>query len=65
MENQLENFADQVSNFLPDLLGAILVLLVGWLIAKGIKALVVRLLRKTNWDERVFGRADVRTRMFS
>ena len=59
MENQLENFADQVSNFLPDLLGAILVLLVGWLIAKGIKALVVRLLRKTNWDERVFGRADV------
>jgi len=59
MENQLENFADQVSNFLPDLLGAILVLLVGWLIAKGIKALVVRLLKKTNWDERVFGRADV------
>ncbi len=59
MENQLENFANQVSNFLPDLLGAILVLLVGWLIAKGIKALVVRLLRKTNWDERVFGRADV------
>ncbi len=59
MENQLENFANQVSNFLPDLLGAILVLLVGWLIAKGIKALVVRLLKKTNWDERVFGRADV------
>jgi len=59
MENQLENFADQVSNFLPDLLGAILVLLVGWLIAKGIKALVVRLLRKTKWDERVFGRTDV------
>jgi len=59
MENQLENFADQVSNFLPDLLGALLVLLVGWLIAKGIKALVVRLLRKTHWDERVFGRTDV------
>ncbi|TVZ25494.1 putative transporter (transmembrane protein) [Gillisia sp. Hel_I_86] len=59
MENQLENFANQVSNFLPDLLGAILVLLVGWLVAKGIKALVVRLLRKTHWDERVFGRADV------
>lgn len=59
MENQLENFANQVSNFLPDLLGAILVLLVGWLIAKGIKALVVRLLRKTNWDERVFGRTNV------
>lgn len=59
MENQFENFADQVSNFLPDLLGALLVLLIGWLIAKGIKALVVRLLRKTNWDERVFGRTEV------
>lgn len=59
MENQLENFADQVSDFLPDLLGALLVLLVGWLIARGIKALVVRLLRKTRWDERVFGRSEV------
>ncbi len=59
MENQLENFADQVSDFLPDLLGALLVLLVGWLIARGIKALVVRLLRKTRWDEKVFGRSEV------
>lgn len=59
MENQLENFADRVSDFLPDLLGALLVLLVGWLIARGIKALVVRLLRKTRWDEKVFGRSEV------
>lgn len=59
MENQLERFADQVANFLPDLLGALLVLFVGWLIAKGIKALIVRLLKKTHWDERVFGKSDV------
>ncbi len=59
MKDQLENFADQVANFLPDLLGALLVLLVGWLIAKGIKSLIVRLLKKTNWDEKVFGRSDV------
>lgn len=59
MEQHLDNFADRVSDFLPDLLGALLVLLVGWLIAKGVKALVVRLLRKTSWDERVFGRSDV------
>ncbi|MFV8224765.1 mechanosensitive ion channel [Christiangramia aquimixticola] len=56
MRNQLEHFADQVTNFLPDLLGALLVLLVGWLIAKLIKSLVVRILRKTQWDEKVFGR---------
>lgn len=59
MRNQLEQFADQITNFLPDLLGALLVLLVGWLIAKGIKSLIVRLLRKTHWDERVFGRSQV------
>lgn len=59
MRDQLENFADQVANFLPDLLGALLVLLVGWLIAKGIKSLIVRLLKKTHWDEKVFGKSDV------
>ncbi len=59
MRNQLEQFADQVANFLPDLLGALLVLFVGWLIAKGIKSLIVRLLKKTQWDERVFGRSEV------
>lgn len=59
MERQLQNFADRVSHFLPELLGALLVLLIGWLIAKGIKALIVKMLRKTSWDERVFGRANV------
>lgn len=59
MRDELENFAESISNFLPDLLGALLVLFVGWLIAKGIKALVVRLLRKTQWDEKLLGRADV------
>ncbi len=58
MENQLERFADTISEFLPNLVGALLVLFIGWLIAKGIKSLVVRLLRKTNWDERVFGSKD-------
>lgn len=59
MRDQLENFADQVASFLPDLLGALLVLLIGWLIAKGIKSLIVRLLRKTHWDEKVFGSTEV------
>ena len=57
MERQLENFSNRVTDFLPNLIGALLVLLIGWLIAKGIKALMVRLLRKTSWDERVFGKS--------
>jgi hypothetical protein len=59
MERHLENFADRITNFLPDLIGALLVLLIGWLIAKAIKALIVKLLRKTSWDERVFGSSNV------
>jgi len=59
MANELENIADRIGDFLPDLIGALLVLLVGWLIAKGIKALVIRLLKKTNWDEKVLSRTSV------
>ena len=59
MRNELENVADRVSDFLPDLLGALLVLLIGWLIAKGIKSVIVRLLKKTRWDERVFGKGKI------
>ena len=59
MRNELENIAEKIGDFLPDLLGALLVLLVGWLIAKGIKALIIRLLKKTHWDEKVLARTDV------
>lgn len=55
MRDQLQNIANRVSDFLPDLIGALVVLLIGWLIAKGIKALVTNLLRKTKWDERMLG----------
>ena len=56
MENEFEYFGNRVINFLPDLLAALLILLIGWLIARGIKALIVKLLRRTHWDERVFGK---------
>ncbi len=54
MQTQLDNFASNVLDYIPGILGALLVLFIGWLIAKGIKALIVRLLRKTSWDERLF-----------
>lgn len=55
MENQFEDIGNRIANFLPDILGALIILLIGWLIARGIKALIVKMLRKTSWDERVFG----------
>ena len=59
MRDELELISARISEYLPDLLGAILVLLIGWLIAKGIKSLIVRLLKKTNWDERLLGKTSV------
>ncbi len=59
MRNELEHIAERIGDFLPDLLGALLVLLVGWLIAKGIKALIVKLLKRTHWDEKVLARTSV------
>lgn len=59
METQLENIGDRIAYFLPNLLGALLVLLLGWLIAKAIKTVVVKLMRKTTWDERIFGRDNI------
>ncbi|WP_372919200.1 mechanosensitive ion channel [Salegentibacter sp.] len=59
MENQIEYFGERITSFLPDLIGALLVLLVGWLVARGIKHLVVRLMKKTHWDEKLFGRTNV------
>ncbi len=59
MRNQLENFANNVVDFLPALLGALLVLFIGWLIAKGIKALIIRLFKKTTWDERLFKNSSI------
>lgn len=60
MERQFEIFGSRIASFLPGLLGALVVLLVGWLIARGIKALVEKLLRKTSWDEKVFGNANMK-----
>lgn len=60
METQFEDIGNRIANFLPDLLGAFLVLLVGWLIARGVKTIIVKMLRKTTWDERVFGTDDIK-----
>ncbi|WP_142783798.1 mechanosensitive ion channel [Changchengzhania lutea] len=59
MENQLEIIANQVTQYLPNILGALAVLLIGWLIAKGIKRLITKLLKKTSWDERVLGKTNI------
>ncbi|MBS4223396.1 mechanosensitive ion channel [Bacillus sp. FJAT-49682] len=40
---------------LPNLLWALIVLLIGWIIAKAVGKAVEKILRKTSWDEKLFG----------
>ncbi|CAM4164111.1 mechanosensitive ion channel [Lederbergia lenta] len=40
---------------LPSLLWALIVLVIGWIIAKAVGKAVEKLLRKTKWDEKLFG----------
>ncbi len=52
----LNNFTDRIAVTLPNVLGALIILLIGWLIAKGVKSLIVRLLHRTNLDEKLFSK---------
>src|SRR5690554_8191366 len=49
----LNSFIGNVANSLPGILGALLILLIGWLIVKGIRALVIKLMQQTSWDEKL------------
>ena len=52
----MENLNIFISNLLsgvPDLVAALLILLVGWLIARGLRNLLVRLLSRANWGKQI------------
>ena len=55
----VENFVKQTSGtvgaFLPNLVGAILTLLIGWLVAVVVSSVVTKLLKRTDVDNKIFG----------
>ncbi|GAA5220225.1 mechanosensitive ion channel [Membranihabitans marinus] len=51
------SFLQSISNYLPGVVGAILVLFIGWLVASGLRRLTQSLLKRTNLDNRLFKRA--------
>lgn len=46
----VQSFFNQLMSFLPNVLGALLILLVGWVIAKAIESVVVRVLKAVQLD---------------
>ncbi len=46
-----------LNDSIAKLLSALLILFIGWMIAKGIRKLVYRALKKTTWDDKLLGKA--------
>jgi len=53
----LENFLNTIGGYLPGVLGALAVLIIGWLIASGVARLVHKLLKKSKWDDKLMSKA--------
>lgn len=64
MPDYLERFVHTMSESLPGVMGAIVVLIVGWLFALLIKKVVHGLMKKTEWDERLLGNTILDTNKF-
>lgn len=54
MENFFNDLTTQVGGFLPGILGALAVLIIGWFLAGVIRRLVHGLLKKTDLDNKIF-----------
>lgn len=64
MPDYLERLIHTISDSLPGVVGAVLVLIVGWLFALLIRRIVHGLMKRTEWDERLLGNTIVDTNKF-
>jgi len=53
LENILKDLTSSSSDFIPATVGAIIILILGWFIAGFAKRMIIRLLRKTNVDDKL------------
>lgn len=51
--NVLTNFSDKIAISVPNIIGALIILLIGWLIAKGVQKLIINVLKRTPLDDKV------------
>ncbi|WP_420581726.1 mechanosensitive ion channel [Reichenbachiella sp.] len=60
----LQTLINSLHDIMPGVLGALVVFVVGWLIAVVIRRVVHSLMKKTDWDERLLGNTIVDTNKF-
>lgn len=65
LNNVLETIYLKLGNFLPDFVGALVILLIGYLLARGLKRLVIYAFSKTSMDERLADKVDLPFRIDS
>ena len=51
----IDGLLGSFSNSIPSVIGALIVLFIGYLVAKAVKKLVYKLLKGTKWDEKLLG----------
>ena len=64
MPDYVERLIHSISDSLPGVVGAILVLIIGWLFAVLVRKIVHGLMKKTEWDERLLGNTILDTNKF-
>jgi len=53
-QNAIGNFMDTTGAYLPNIIGALIVLIIGWIIARTLRGVTRKLLSKTDLDNRLF-----------
>lgn len=53
--DSLGNFLNSFTSSLPGVIGALAVLIIGWIVAKFISKLIYRVLKGSRWDEKLMG----------
>jgi hypothetical protein len=60
----LDNIIHNLNDSLPGILGAVVVFIIGWLLALLVRKIVHALMKRTDWDERLLGNTIVDTNKF-
>ena len=53
LQNMMNSLSGSVGDFLPSTIGAILILIIGWFVARFLKKLITKLIRRTNVDNKM------------
>ncbi len=60
VQNLLNSFLLKITSIFPGVIGTLLILIIGWMIAKFVKKASYKLLKKTTWDDKLMEKAKLK-----